>query len=296
VAVAPAKFQPNQVYRRNGRANVNSPSSPTVSGRLVSLGGLTPGALQQLTNSPTVGNTIIINFPSMPDALDLDRTANYYTLSTFTLPDGFHQYQSTDPLQIPFWFELHAFDTEYCPQGAVTLLDVAAKLHALTLPIAAQGQNRVLTRSAGNAFIPPGQTDNSESAQESRAFSSDRNFVKLTGGETTTSFPVACLLDLIYAGPDAPGVSCVGYVKDVKVRFKEPFLTPPGSKNKNLPTSARYSFTFIHRPNHTNKFNSNQTGVIVQDNVQAYADDVKNKLYNTVDLVARTTSYEGFKT
>jgi hypothetical protein len=290
----PSRFIPNQVYTRGLRSTPSSPNAPTVNGRLVTLSSLTPGSLQQLTNASNVANSIIINFPAMPDSIELARRANYFVLSTFTLPDGFHQYQYTEPLEIPFSFRLHSMDTEYCPQGSLTLLDVAAKLQALLLPIASQGQN-VVTRSAGAAIDGGAQTDNSEVAQERRAFSADRNLVKLSGGETSTSFPVAVLLDLIYAGPDAPGISCIGYVKDVNVKLNGPFLTPPGSKNKNLPMSIDAAFTFVHRPSHSNKFSASQTGVVSQDNVQAFADDVKNRLYNTVDLVQQS-SYQGFLT
>jgi hypothetical protein len=283
----PSKYIRDQVYTRANRSSRLSPNSPVINGRLVSLSSLeTIRQLRNLTNDATAENAVVINFPSMPDTIELARKATYYTLSTFTLPDGFHQYQHTDPLRIPFSFKLHAFDHEYCPQGALTLLDVAAKLHALVLPVAKSGTT-IGVKQAG-----VGLAGNTEADKEKSAASPSSNSVELTAEDGAVSFPVSVLLDLIYAGSDAPGISCVGYIEEVSVKLNGPWLTPPGSGNKNLPTSLDASFTFVHRPSHTNKFEVTNKTTNAQ-NAQAFAGDVKDRLYNTIALV-NATAYQGF--
>jgi hypothetical protein len=226
----------------------------------------------------------------MPDSVDLARRANYNVLTTFTMPDGFHQYRGTEPLEIPFTFQLHAFDDEYCPQGCFTVLDVAAKLHALVVPIAPRRQS-ITTRSAGLAATP-GKKPEPEQENDAVSPLGPRD-VQPIGGETSTYFPVACLLDLIDAGNLAPGIRCVGYVKDVETRLLGPFLTPP-SVGKNLPSGLEARFTFVHRPSHTNRFSGDQrSDEILIENVQAYANDIKDRLYNTADLT-QNTLYQGF--
>jgi len=109
----------------------------TVTGRLVSLSHASQGVMAYVQSgvAKSSSSMVVINFPSMPDAIDLVRTAEYRVTSAYQFPDGVHVYKSTAPLKIPFSFTLHAFDREYCNDGPMTLMSVAAKLHSLTLPL-----------------------------------------------------------------------------------------------------------------------------------------------------------------
>ena len=81
---------------------------------------------------------IVINFPAMPETIELARRANYTNMlaNSPATPDGSHIYRSTDPLKIPIKFTAHSNDVEYTKEdGPVALLQIAARLHALTLPI-----------------------------------------------------------------------------------------------------------------------------------------------------------------
>jgi hypothetical protein len=269
----------NQIYTRASKA-----PRPAVSGSLVTLTDLVNRDVTALlSNQPPLKHAIIINFPAMPDSIDLVRRASYVTRSLFTSPDGaLAWYQYTDPLQIPFSFKLHAFDHEYCPDGALTLLDVAAKLQALVLPIgqAKTEVNKVTVKesSTGEPNLERGSVDVSDDV-ESRKFQ-----FSYDGGNTYP--PPTVFLDLIYVGSDMPGISCVGYITDVTTKLHGPWLS--GEDYYNLPTMLEASFTFVHRPCHSNTWSNQVT-------VSAMADDVKNQLFNTYKLVNKA-SYKGFLT
>jgi len=242
-----------------------------------------------------VSNAVIINFPAMPDSIELARKANYVVYENFTAPDGsHHRYKGTTPLEIPFSFKVHAYDSSFCPQAGLTLLDIAAKLHSLTLPIG-DSARLISATSAGEAFTPK------QSAGDDAKGAASPNT-----GDTPTlndkdadavAFPVAAVLDLIKAGGQAPGVRCVGYVKDVSTKFGGPWICSPDFTLVNIPTTLEASFVFVHRPSHTNNFGTSQlSSSITQQNVQAYADDVKKSLYNTMDLALKVgNSYTGYK-
>lgn len=311
----PAPLVKDRVYARPGRSTRFSDSAPVVHGRLISISSYEQvQSLRNLMNGEQAAGAVIINFPSMPDAIDLARRATYYVKSFFSMPDGFHQYQYTDPLRIPFSFKLHAFDHEYCPQGGLTILDIAAKLHALQLPLGRTGA-AVATRQTGPDPAPSQsqgaagtigswfgfgpRTSEQQLTAAQTASSSDT--VHISADDGSVSYPVAVLLDLIYAGSDAPGISCVGYIEDVNARLLGPWLTPPGSGYKNIPTSLEASFTFVHRPSHGNKpaiskvtMGGAAVDAVEAANVNAYADDVKDRLYNTIHLVTGDAGYRGF--
>jgi len=288
----PQKFVRNQSYVRANRSSRWSVDAPSVNGRLGTLSSFSRSSgLNQLRNDATVQNAIILNFPSMPDSIELARKAVYATHPLYLSPDGaVAWYQYTEPLRIPFSFKLHAFDHEYCPQGALTLLDIAAKLHSMILPIGERGTSTTATKIAGPSKAGP--STKKSTSEQSLSLSADdpasRSF-SITSDASTANVrpPVAVMLDLIYAGSDAPGVSCVGYLDEVKVALNGPWLTPPGSGNMNLPTSIGASFVFVHRPSHTN------TSEAAQVSVSALADDVKDRLYNTLHLV-NTVSYQSY--
>ena len=73
---------------------------------------------------PNKPGQIVINFPAMPETIELLRTANYKNLvRTQGQPDGNHFYQNTEPLEIPLKFSVHAYDIGFTGvNGAVTLL------------------------------------------------------------------------------------------------------------------------------------------------------------------------------
>lgn len=257
-----------------------------VTGRLISLSHADTSLHAYLQGGDESDTIVVINFPSMPKAIELARQTNYKVSENFAVPDGIHLYQSTSPLIIPFSFELHAGDEEFCSQGCLSLLAIAARLHALALPIYKGG--RVSVNAVTVSDVAVNGTRDAELSKRA-----DNPTVNLSQTKPP-AFPVACLLDLISAGSEAPGVQCVGYVKDPKVKLKGPWLQPAGSGLKNMPTSAEYSFSFVHRPGHTNNLtgdSSFSTGL----SINAYADDIKSKLYNTLSLQAKEgITYIGF--
>jgi hypothetical protein len=261
-------------------ATIRRASSFPFSGRLIALPTSRSLAVGQ---SLDLLNELSIDFPAMPDTIELVRTAEYNVLSNVILPDGVHQYKGTRPLEIPFNFRLHSFDQEYCPNGAVSLLQVAARLHSFILPIDASGGNVAITASAG------GQQSNTEASQEARAVSPNGGLGFIANGGEKIFNPVTCRLELIFTNENAPGIACTGYVREVSTKLNGPWLRGPG-KSSNLPSSCDFSFVFVHRPGHGNAFNINTTDFDLQP--QAYAATVKDKFYNTRALV-EVANYRG---
>lgn len=221
----------------------------------------------------TPDSVVVINFPAMPDSVELARGTNYTVSSMYTAPDGFHQYFATEPLRIPFSFRLHAQDEEFCSQGGLTILEVAARLHALQLPI---------RDTSGWAYdyiansAPP--ADGSPSRYEPTVSITPAQRESLVSNKLSVLPPVAVVLDLIQTTEDGPGIRCNGYVSEVAVKLNGPFLQPPANiGGYNIPTSGDFSFVFVHRPTHSNDF----TNVA---NVHAMANDVRNRLYNTRNM------------
>lgn len=237
---------------------------------------------------------LAIDFPSMPDAIDLNRATDYAVLPNAVTPDGIHQYRSTKPLEIPFSFRLHSQDRIYCPQGSLTLLQVAARLHAFTLPLA-KGNGRVLISPAVRETASGQADDNTieKNADNEPVFT-------LSKSSTATGLfnPVTCWLHLIWVAESSPGISCIGYVRDIGVKLLGPWLRGPGG-SFNLPTAGEFSFTFVHRPGHGNDYSDGQgfsrSGISTQvdSEPQAYGGVVKESLYNTRNLVA-LANYRGF--
>lgn len=234
---------------------------------------------------------LAIEFPAMPDTIELARSAEYVVLQSPFLPDGYHQYQGTRPLEMPVSFRLHSFDSTYCKQGALTLLQIAARLHSFVLPITNEAN---VMAQATKPERTAGQTEEGKLEKNSE-----------TGGVPWTTYgadskssanvypPVTCWLHLIWADEGLPGISCVGYVKDVRVVLHGPFLKGPRGAF-NLPSSGEFSFTFVHRPGHNNDFGASSTGKQQRIGAQtsAYATDVRDYLYNTRHLVY-VASYKG---
>lgn len=263
---------------------------------------------------------IVINFPAMPDTIELTRKAHYYNAVTSPItPDGFHVYQSTEPLSIPVSFTLSAFDDEYCRPdiGPIMLLSLAAKLHALALPIAASGATRE-QQMAPEPQQPPVATGGSEAAVRTGAATSGtavnaigvNNFI--TPNIDKFYFPPACALQIIFAqlgssqgqtrfsnGIQPLGINCVGFINEVRVVFKGPWLQGSfGSDGaRNMPSSATYSFTFVHQPGYTNNvlgqnFTRNLGGRTAPRLVSTTALDIYRRLYNTIDI-SNNVTYAG---
>ena len=274
-------------------------------GRLVAL-PTTSSALQvqQSATEQPFQNAVSIDFPAMPDTIELMRTTEYKVLSNWVLPDGVHQYMKTNPLEIPFSFRLHAEDSAYCPQGALTLLQLAARLHSFIMPISRGNRNTSVSAHPASTVVladdtppqntpavpKPGAVD--DGLQQSQANSNASQQTAVTGA-TDVFNPVTCWLHLMFIDDDQPGISCIGYVKEVGVKLNGPWRRSQ-SGGFNLPTSGDFSFTFVHRPGHGN---SNFAQSVIPSSValqpQAYANDIKDKLYNTRNLVV-AANYTGF--
>lgn len=256
-------------------------------GRLIVLGTLNGDRLKKAVNDPERYNGFTaINFPAMPDGIELARRADYSVSSPWGFPDGIHSYRGTFPLEIPFSFKLHAFDIDYCPEGVKTLLQVAGILQSLVLPF-----NANATRLLDAEF-------NAEQGQPAPGADADTGKRADTGYSTSyvqpaDIFPPAtCYLELIRTEIDGVGIACVGYVKDVKAKLFGPFMQgPPGSQN--LPMHGEFEFTFVHHPGHVNNFNSGNKGGKFREK-HAFAATVRDRLYNTIDLMTNTEGFNDF--
>lgn len=283
-------------------------ASPIV-GRLIALptsqGGV--AALDPKTRPVAVG----FDFPAMPDTIDLARSTDYYVTSPPTMPDGMHQYRGTKPLEIPLSFKLHAMDLTYCRYGSLTLLQLAARLHSFVLPITSNNQPATAQVALAKDYVKttpatvaqgaasPAAGADTESQQVQNSASLNTPVAPLTNSKQIPFPPVTCFLSLIYVSENQPGISCVGYIKDVRVRLMGPWLR--GSNGEfNLPSAGEYEFTFVHHPAHSNDYGLSvtQTGdyasALGKPEIQAYATDVRLRLFNTRNLTMESSAgYHG---
>jgi len=232
----------------------------------------------------------------MPETIELAREATYLMNNSMVFPDGLPMYQRTDSLRIPLKFKLSAMDEEYNVRGPATLLHIAAQLQSLTLPLFA-GSVRIQV-----AGVPAGDPIDPklEGTVRAQAFS-DQAIKNLTGGTLATAvvgsveeaakrindnlgemvFPAACVLDLMSTQGDlrnwAPGIRCRGFIERVSILMSGPWLSGKADGPRNLPSSAEYSFTFVHAPNYVNAWSKAKA----YTPVQALAPDVMGLLYNT---------------
>jgi hypothetical protein len=244
-------------------------------------------------NAENYASNLIINFPSMPDVIDLTRRADYIVTTNPAFPDGIHTYMGTSVLEIPISFKLHAMDKEYCPKGVLTLLQVAAELESLILPI---GDDR--------AVIEVGPTLAPEATHSGTLYNAQN--ARILGGNVATNTlypPATCYLELILTERTGPGVACVGYIKEVSIKLGGPYLKGPGARTSGnersvrgegrsqlLPTTGEFSFTFVHHPGHTNGFFIDSAEI--RSERQAYALTVRNQFYNTQHLLTNV-SFQG---
>lgn len=268
------KSEDKPIYRAR-----SSPFDRGSVGRLIVRDGVSGGKRGPL--EPASSSVFIIYFPSMPETIELARKANYAVTATPSTPDGIHNYKGTDPLSIPISFKLHSFDQEFCPDGALTLMALAARLQALVLPL-----------GDSDTQVSAGETKTKDEAKELFDSRTAGSLTVNVASKNIPSPPVSCRLELINAGNSEPGVWCNGYVSEVKAILNGPWLKGPNN-TFNLPTSAEFSFTFVHVPGHTNYFGTTNKNFSNQS--QAMAGIVKDRLYNTRDLVTGV-SYRGFYT
>jgi hypothetical protein len=273
---------------------------PSVLGRLVSLSSTNDGVADYLSSnrSNEASSSTVIAFPSMPEVIELAREADYRQTSAPYTPDGIHLYKKTNPLSIPISFSLH-YQDPFCSQGGLSLLLIAAKLHSLILPINNSADRSNIGVTVGNYYPsaatgatgsgkPPTPSKDAAApptggAEESIAFNNN-------SGQASTVFPPACLLDLISVGDrnGAPGIRCYGYVRSVNVKLKGPWMRgaieygPDGIRN--VPTSAEFSFVFVHAPGFSNYFGGTASSPFQLSGLSAFAQDVLGNLYNTVPL------------
>lgn len=245
-------------------ANTNLPSKQN-NGKLIILDNG-----DNLKNDATVNRYEynVIEFPAMPDSIELSRETDYVATPNYVMPDGVHMYKSTSILTIPFSFKLHAFDSAYCPNGPATLLLLGARLHALTLPISATDVQQTVTGSS---------PVNNEASKNTGATSGDSTGPSASLVNQGIDPPVTVRLELSNAGATMPGISCNGYIKDVKFAQFGPWLAGPNGEF-NLPSAAEYSFTFVFHPSHGNAYSGNTNQA--RQEVDALATYVRQYLYN----------------
>lgn len=279
---------PDEIIRRDDKL---------LCGRLVALpSSITHTQLKTIDDNAGFRNIISIDFPAMPDTLELARSADYLVNYNIVMPDGIHQYKGTKPLEIPVSFRLHSMDQQYCKKGALTLLQLAARMHSFVLPISTFNRGVLIAPQAPSTQTQPGGGKPPDAQLQAAA--SQETIYSVVGASNSKQGgifnPVTCWLHLMWVGNDQPGISAVGYVRDVKVKFNGPWLRGP-SNSFNLPTSADFEFVFIHRPGHGNAqaFTSSQFPQTTAESGQAFADDVKETFYNTRDLV-HAANYQGF--
>jgi hypothetical protein len=225
-----------------------------------------------------------VTFPSMPDAIELARKADYMISTPIGFPDGIHMYKGTSVLKIPISFKLHAFDKDYCPDGAKTLLQVAALLESLTLPFGPVSVSQTWNSEGEHDNVPP-QDSSASRLNSSNGSNTQHNIAQ------DIYPPATCLLELIKTETASVGIVCIGYVEEVKVKLNGPFMRGPG-QSQNLPTSGEFEFLFVHHPGHGNAIRTTQSNTYTEQ--QAYAQIVRTNLYNTINLLANT-DYHGFK-
>lgn len=252
---------------------------------------------------------IVINFPCLPDTIDLMRRANYTNaLPSPVTPDGLHLYNHTEPLAIPVSFSINGFDRDYCQDyGPVMLLSIAAKLHALTMPLHRGGllsvtplAETVTPQAGGEAVSEPQMRQAANNSFEANGviFNNPTRF-DASGRSTGAAFayPPPCSLNIMMAqlggsqgsvkqsndGVRSLGINCIGFITDVRVSLRGPWLQGSfGSDGiRNMPSSAEFSFTFVHQPGHSNVIGSYGVGAAI---LTTTARDIYQRLYNTADL------------
>ena len=130
-------------------------------------------------------------------------------------------------------------DRTYCPYGAVTLLQLAARLHSFVLPLTEDGSTgaqisplTVQGLSDQNKTSPQKAQPQATGGQTDYVVDKAKNVnvyrLDLKNGRIGVPFPpVTCLLNLIWVSEDQPGIACIGYVRDVRAKLMGPWLRGP---------------------------------------------------------------------
>ena len=224
----------------------------------------------KVISSRNENDSQIIYFPSMPESIDLAREANFNVTSNIVFPDGLALYDHTSPLEIPLSFSVHYMD-DYCTDGSVTLLKVAAQLQSLTLPTASN-----LSKSNATQVPQTNTATANEITTTNNSVNNKGQALLDSASASNISFPPACQLRIILSGANNYGIDCVGYVKSVKTKLKGPWMqVSDGGSSMNLPTSADYDITFVHNPGYSNIIGA------FDIYAQAFGPEVYANLYNT---------------
>jgi hypothetical protein len=288
----------------NANTNIRR-SNDLMSGRLIAMPTTAQGAANAVAAAQnSYQNILSVDFPAMPDIIELARRAEYKVTYSPTQPDGIHQYAGTTPLEIPISFKLHSFDKQYCKHGALTLLQLAARLHSFVLPINTAKTTSSTASNATQSLVPPAfsianfRQRLTDSASMSFGGASSASAPNSTGpflnGGSTIYSPVVCPLQAIYIDSSSPGICALGYVKDVNVKLGGPWLRGPNN-SYNLPSCGEFAFTFVHVPSQGNDqgATAGEVSNVVSNAAFAYADDVRELLYNTRALVG-AVGYQSF--
>jgi hypothetical protein len=237
-----------------------------------------PGSDGSTSYSTENTGQIVINFPCMPETLEMARQATYTSISAIPLPDGFHIYHHTDPLRIPLKFSLSAKDDDYTAQdGPYALLAIAARLHALVMPVPNNSAVNQLSTAVASSVTGKSNGAGSEQAQAAtNIFSGGTEYVA-PNTVANVYFPPACILAIVMSdsptasGNGKMGINCRGFVERVNVTFRGPWLQGSFSQAlagqsgatpyRNLPSFADYEFTFVHQPSYTNNIFSGQYAI-----------------------------------
>lgn len=277
----------------------------------------TSSAASALPGQAENAGQIVINFPCMPDTIELARRANYTNeVPSPITPDGFYLYNHTEPLSIPISFSLHGFDRDYCrDSGPYMLLSIAAKLHALTMPLHKGGR----LSSMSSASAVPAQGQGAAPAERPASVAGPTAAAAVGVGTVAAAvaivnskfaYPPPCVLNIMLAqvggyvgsvnqsndGVSSLGINCHGFVTDVRAVFKGPWLQGNLDTGdiRNMPSSAEFSFTFVHQPGYSNVLGEFGVGTGI---LTTTARDIYQRLYNTADLSDKSRiDYAGLNT
>ncbi len=261
-------------------------------------------------------NYAMIHLPHLPPELTFERSAQFNSVPTMITPDGaVHIYQHTNPLEVNYDFELHYMD-EYCVNGAVDLMRIASLLHALTLPFkfgSEPNASRIANMFFQGELDKQREEERVAKAREQAAYAANdaaaKQMAEMKGDNPRTIVPAAstaeigwpppCVLEVMGVGSRA--VRMYGYLKRAVATFKEPWLQyAKGKEAFNLPSGAKYSFTFVNAPTYrnliagsgkiTDKSTNEKAAAIEYGNAasmvfgQGSAEFVRDSFYNTLEL------------
>lgn len=211
------------------------------------------------------GSRIIINFPAMPELLELARSAVYRNFSESPItPDGYHIYQHTEPMEVPIRFSISARDDDYCNgDGPLALLQTAASLQALQNPIRTGSQSANLGLGSAASVADNSQGNFTESQLQNGSSVGVGNTGVTLSSTTATApflFPPACCMNIILASWNGRqlALQMTGFVRRVGTTFRGPWLQGKfqsgGGGLQNMPSFLDCDFVFVNQPGYSNNF------------------------------------------